>query len=81
MKIFKGKVVSKKMKKTAVVEVVRMVSHPVYKKKIKKTKKYHVHDEIGVETGQAVQFKACKPRSKTKRWEIVPQGTKKKIKK
>lgn len=76
MKIFKGKVVSTKMSKTAVVEVVRMISHPTYKKKIKTTKKYHVHDEVGTEVGQLVRFKACKPKSKTKRWEIVVEKEK-----
>jgi small subunit ribosomal protein S17 len=71
MKIFSGRVVSTKMAKTATVEVVRLVSHPVYKKRVKKTKKYQVHDEVGVAVNQVVKFVACKPYSKTKKWKIV----------
>ncbi|OGM28079.1 30S ribosomal protein S17 [Candidatus Woesebacteria bacterium RIFCSPLOWO2_01_FULL_39_61] len=71
MKIFKGKVISKKMEKTATVAVNRVVVHPVYKKRFRKTKKYHVHDEIGVEVGQEVRFVASKPISRTKRWKII----------
>lgn len=71
MKIFKGKVISKKMEKTATVAVDRVVVHPVYKKRFRKTKKYHVHDEVGVEVGQEVRFVASKPISRTKRWKII----------
>ena len=71
MKIFSGIVVSKKMEKTAVVEVSRMMAHPVYRKRLKKTKKYLVHDELGVEVGNKVNFVACKPMSKMKKWKIV----------
>lgn len=68
MKIFKGKVVSTKMDKTATVAVDRVVSHPVYKKRYKRTKKYHVHAPVEVEVGQKVRFVACKPYSKMKKW-------------
>ena len=71
MKIFTGTVISTKMAKTATVLVERVVSHPVYKKRYKRTKKYHVHDARGVEVGQKVQFVACKPHSKLKKWEIT----------
>lgn len=80
MKIFTGTVISTKMAKTATVLVERVVSHPVYKKRYKTTKKYHVHDETGVEVGQRVRFVACKPYSKLKKWkikEIVGQKEKK----
>jgi small subunit ribosomal protein S17 len=71
MKIFTGKVIHTKMAKTATVAVERVVVHPVYKKRIKRVKKYHVHDEHGVKKGQTVKFIASKPFSKLKRWKIV----------
>jgi len=71
MKVFTGKVISTKMDKTATVLVERVVLHPVYKKRYKRTRKYHVHDEVGVDVGQEVNFVASKPYSKTKRWKIV----------
>ena len=71
MKIFSGVVVSKKMEKTAIVNVERVVIHPVYKKRIKRTQKYHVHDEMGTEVGEKVRFVASKPYSKTKKWKTI----------
>lgn len=71
MKIFTGIVVSTKAAKTAHVSVERIVAHPIYKKRMKKTRKYPVHDEIGVQVGQSVRFVACKPISKTKKWKII----------
>ena len=71
MKIFTGKVISTKMAKTATVAVERVVVHPLYKKRLKKIKKYHVHDEIGVKEGDKVKFAASKKYSKIKRWKIV----------
>ncbi len=71
MKIFTGKVVSTKMAKTVVVEVVQVTAHPVYKKRVRTTKKYHVHDEIGVREGDVVRFVETKPISKTKKWKII----------
>ncbi|MFH1864144.1 MAG: 30S ribosomal protein S17, partial [bacterium] len=71
MKVFSGKVTAKKMQNTATVEVVRTVMHPMYKKRYRKVKKYHVHDEIDVKVGQKVKFVACKPYSKIKKWKII----------
>lgn len=71
MKVFTGKVISKKMDKTATVAVVRIVTHPVYKKRFKRIKKYHVHDDLGVKVGQVVRFIACKPYSKLKKWKLI----------
>lgn len=71
MKIFTGKVISKKMEKTATIAVTHIVIHPVYKKRQKKTRKYQVHDEIGVEVGNTVKFVATKPYSKLKKWKIT----------
>jgi len=71
MKIFKGKVIRNKMEKTATVAVERFITHPVYKKKIKRTRNYHVHDEKGVKIGDVVSFVASRPYSKLKKWKII----------
>ena len=71
MKIFTGKVVSTKMAKTATVTVSHVVIHPLYKKREKRIKKYQVHDELGVNVGDAVKFVASAPFSKTKKWKIT----------
>jgi len=71
MRSFIGKVVSTKMSKTATVAVERVVVHPLYKKRLKRVKKYHVHDEIGVKVGDKVVFVDSKPYSKLKKWKIV----------
>lgn len=83
MKIFTGKVISKKMLKTATVAVERVIVHPVYKKRVRKIKKYQVHDEINTEVGQIVRFAASKPYSKTKKWKVleIENSTKSKVKK
>ena len=71
MQILIGKVVSTKMADTATVAVRRRYRHPIYKKSISSTKKYHVHDSQGVKVGDEVRFTACKPVSKTKKWKIL----------
>lgn len=75
----KGLVVSDKMKKTIVVEVVTMKMHPKYKKQYKVSKKYKVHDEKNeAKTGQEVIFQECRPLSRDKKWrliKIVPKAT------
>jgi len=71
MKQYQGKVISTKMEKTAVVEVIRRVRHSLYKKVYTRKKKYHVHDEVGVQVGEIVKFVETKPISKTKKWKIV----------
>lgn len=80
MKVFSGKVIAKKMQKTATVEVVRTVVHPIYQKRYRKVKKYYVHDESEVKVGQRVKFTACRPYSKIKRWKIIEViGSQKKV--
>ena len=71
MKKFSGRVISTKMDKTATVEVIRLVAHPIYKKRMKIKKKFHVHDELGVKVGNRVVFTETKPISKTKKWKII----------
>ncbi len=71
IKIFTGVVVSTKMDKTATVVVDRIVMHKKYKKRYKRSKKYQVHDELGVQVEDRVKFIASKPYSKLKKWIIV----------
>ena len=71
-KILKGKVVSDKSNKTIVVEVTRKFRHPFYGKIIKRSKKYHAHDEKNkFKTGQNVSIIECKPISKKKTWQVI----------
>ena len=67
-----GVVVSDKMDKTVVVNVERKFPHPLYKKYIKRSKRYHAHDENNThKVGDTVSIQECRPLSKTKRWEVV----------
>ncbi len=67
-----GKVVSDKMNKTVVVEVERVVPHPLYKKMIRKRKKFYAHDpENKAKEGDMVKIRECKPYSKLKRWKVI----------
>ena len=65
-----GTVVSNKMQKTAVVEVVRVSRHPLYRKVIRSAKTYKAHDEIGVAIGDKVRIVESKPISRTKHWVV-----------
>jgi small subunit ribosomal protein S17 len=78
MKVFTG-IVIRTSDKTAKVAVTRVVAHPIYKKRIKRTKNFLVHDEVGVLVGTQVQFVDSKPYSKLKRWKIVTGKEKKMI--
>jgi small subunit ribosomal protein S17 len=67
-----GKVVSDKMDKTIVVATEKLVAHPLYKKQIKTTKKYKVHDEENqCQVGDTVKIMETRPLSKEKRWRLV----------
>ena len=71
-RIMQGVVVSDKMDKTVVVNVERKFPHPLYKKYIKRSKRYHAHDEKNAhKVGDTVSIQECRPLSKTKRWEVV----------
>lgn len=71
-RILSGKVISDKQDKTVVVIVTRQVRHPKYKKIIKRSKKYNVHDEKNKYTvGDLVGIKECRPYSKTKTWVVI----------
>ncbi len=66
-----GKVVSSKMSNTVSVEVTRVIPHPVYKKRIKKHKKFLSHvSKIVPKEGDIVRILATKPISKNKRWRV-----------
>ena len=70
-KVLKGIVTSSKNNKTIVVEVTRKFKHPFYEKVIKRTKKYHAHDEENkIKEGQVVSIIECKPISKKKTWQV-----------
>ena len=71
-RVMEGVVVSTKQDKTAVVRVERRFLHPLLKKTVRRSKRYHAHDEnnSAVE-GQTVSIIECAPRSKLKRWELV----------
>ena len=66
-----GKVVSDKMHKTVTVLVERRVTHPLYAKVVKRSKKYHAHDEQNAcKEGDIVEIKSTRPVSKTKAWVV-----------
>ena len=66
-----GRVVSTKMKDTVSVLVTRVISHPVYKKRVKKYKKYLSHvSTVSPKEGDIVRIVSTKPMSKNKRWQV-----------
>lgn len=66
-----GKVASNKMQQTATVSVERRIQHPIYGKYMRRSKKYHVHDEKNeLNIGDIVQIRECRPISKTKSWTL-----------
>jgi small subunit ribosomal protein S17 len=74
-RLLQGVVVSDKMDKTVVVRVERRVMHPVYKKFIRRSKKYHAHDENNTyKVGDTVWIEESRPLSKTKAWVVVTEG-------
>ncbi len=72
-RVLQGEVVSDKNDKTVVVRVERRVMHPLYKKFIRRSKKYAAHDEENrFKVGDVVRIIECRPLSRTKRWEVLP---------
>jgi small subunit ribosomal protein S17 len=73
-RILQGIVVSDKNDKTVVVQVERRFTHPVMKKTVRSTKKYHAHDENNVcKEGDAVRIQECPPISRKKKWTVLAQ--------
>ncbi len=71
-KVRQGIVVSDKMNKTIVVQVKRIVRHPLVKKVMTRSKKYHAHDEENVgKVGDVVRIMECRPMSRTKTWRLM----------
>ena len=71
-KVRVGTVVSNKMNKTVIVKVTRHAEHPLYGKRIIKSKKYVAHDEENVcSIGDQIRIRETRPLSRTKRWELV----------
>ena len=67
-----GKVVSDGMEKSVVVKVEYLVSHPLYKKRIKKTSKFMAHDEKDIcNIGDKIKIAETRPLSKRKRWRVT----------
>ena len=71
-RILEGVVVSDKGNKTVVVKVERTFLHPLLKKTVRRSKKYHAHDEKGeFKIGDVVRIQECRPLSKLKSWEVL----------
>lgn len=67
-----GRVTSNKMDKTVVVRVDYLKPHPLYRKIIRKTNKFHAHDEDNLcQIGDVVRIEESRPLSKTKRWRVI----------
>ena len=74
-RILEGVVVSDKGDKTVVVRVERTFLHPVLKKTVRRSKKYHAHDEGNAfHEGETVRIVECAPKSKLKTWEVLPRA-------
>jgi small subunit ribosomal protein S17 len=71
-RILQGTVTSDKNNQTVTVLVERRFTHPVLKKTVRRSKKYHAHDaENSAKVGDTVRIRECAPISKTKRWEVL----------
>ena len=71
-RILQGVVVSNANDKTAVVRIERRVAHPIYGKVVRRSKKYHAHDESNdCEVGDKVRIEECTPISRNKRWRVI----------
>ena len=75
-RILIGTVVSDKTDKTVVVQVERKVKHPMYGKIIRRSKKYHAHDEDNsFKAGETVRIEETRPMSKLKTWKVIERVT------
>jgi small subunit ribosomal protein S17 len=73
-RVLQGVVVSDKNDKTIVVEVERRFTHPLFKKTVRRSKKYHAHDEANAhKVGDKVWIEESAPISKNKRWIVLKQ--------
>ena len=75
-RILTGTICKATNKKTVVVEVERTFKHPIYKKYIKRSKKYHAHDETdALKVGDKVLIEETRPISKLKTWKVISNET------
>jgi small subunit ribosomal protein S17 len=75
-RVLVGQVVSDKTDKTVVVKVERRVKHPLYGKIVRRSKKYHAHDEANAfREGETVRIEECAPISKLKTWRVLDKVT------
>lgn len=73
-RVLEGVVVSDKGDKTIIVKVERTLLHPVMKKIVRLSKRYHAHDETNsYKAGESARIRECAPKSKLKRWEVLPK--------
>ena len=71
-RVLQGVVVSDKANQTITVLVERRIMHPLYKKIIRRSKKYHAHDQDNrCKIGDIVRIEECRPISKSKSWRVV----------
>ena len=78
-RMLSGVVTSDKQNKTVTVEVERRYTHPLFKKTVRRTKKYHAHDENNeCKVGDRVWIEETKPMSRTKTWVVKENETQKK---
>ena len=74
-RVLQGVVVSDKNDKTVVVEVERRYTHPLFKKTIRRSKKFHAHDEANTfKVGDIVRIQESRPISKNKRWVVLEKA-------
>ena len=74
-RVLTGRVTSDKQDKTVTVLVARRVMHPLYKKFIRRSKKYAAHDEVNeCKVGDTVRIEECRPISKRKTWIVVERN-------
>lgn len=74
-RVLTGRVVSDKMDKTVTVLVERRVMHPLYKKFIRRSKKYAAHDDANLcKEGDVVSIEECRPISKRKTWLVIERN-------
>jgi small subunit ribosomal protein S17 len=74
-RVLQGVVVSDKGEKTIVVKVERRFTHPVMKKTVRRSKRYHAHDEANAyKAGEVARIIECAPKSKLKTWEALPKS-------
>ncbi len=74
-RVLEGVVVSDKGDKTVIVTVERTLLHPLLKKTVRRSKRYHAHDETNAyRAGEKARIIECAPKSKLKRWEVLPKA-------